>query len=260
MKYYNFYVGVVLSVIFRFCLGGGAAPEVLLEINNNIETLKSQLKNMGNDDGRKYEKAQLWANLGMALQVKDVRIHEGGGALQPEALHAFDEALSLADKADKRLLITVNQFKGILLKMMGRGEESVAAHDIVIEIAESDYDKASAIFNKAEALSMLGRLKESIEFYRETLRINPDALQTYLPMIKVLRELNEFSKEEWHALVKEMKDALNKWQNSEFDTSSHSQGVLWQGESGLSSEIYWALFEVNNHHTPHPSSSTSTNA
>eukprot|EP01041_Mallomonas_annulata_P014602 gene14602-31074_t len=157
-------------------LGGSVNKEELATINENISKLKHQIKNLESTGGNDIEKANILGNIGLLLQLKDIRVHEGGGALQPEALDCFNKALALAKDNDIRLRISINQHKGILLKMMGRGEEALIAHDTVYELSVNKFDQASAIYHKAEAFTMLGRVKEAIQLYKRALTIQPDGL------------------------------------------------------------------------------------
>eukprot|EP01036_Dinobryon_divergens_P036186 gene36186-47054_t len=226
-------------------LGGSVNKEELATINENISKLKHQIKNLESTGGNDIEKANILGNIGLLLQLKDIRVHEGGGALQPEALDCFNKALALAKDNDIRLRISINQHKGILLKMMGRGEEALIAHDTVYELSVNKFDQASAIYHKAEAFTMLGRVKEAIQLYKRALTIQPDGLATYLPLVKGLKELNEYSKEEWKELLKEIQKKLKNYDDGKYDMSEYESAMLWQSTSGeLSSEVYWALFEL----------------
>eukprot|EP01041_Mallomonas_annulata_P013383 gene13383-28372_t len=229
-----------------FLLQGGSINLSEVEIlSAKISELKSQIATFQSVGGRDTEKANAWGDLGLLLQLKDIRIHEGGGALQSEALDCFNKALALAKDNDIRLRISINQNKGILLKMMGRGEEALIAHDAVYELSVNKFDQASAIYHKAEAFTMLGRVKEAIQLYKRALTIQPDGLATYLPLVKGLKELNEYSKEEWKELLKEIQKKLKNYDDGKYDMSEYESAMLWQSTSGeLSSEVYWALFEL----------------
>jgi len=209
--------------------------------------LKQKLKALDDEDSL-LVKAELWANLGALLQVKDVRV-KGGGYLKKEALECFNNALVANNNEKVNLDILVNHRKGLLLKMMGRGEEAIESHDIVINLATSTYDQATALFYKGEALGMLGRVDQAIEHYKKALTIRPDQLASYLNLVRALREANKMSNKEWTDLVTEMQVALKKWKNNEFeDVSGIGEHSVIAPEDNsahvLGSEIYWALFEV----------------
>jgi len=244
MEYFRF------VLIFLFCsvsfVKSNKNDANLQVVDKQIEDLKNQLKLHDKISGSNAEKATAWANLGLNLQIKDVGWHVGGRDLQPEALDCFNKALLLADSSDLRLLMTVNQHKGILLKMMDRGEESAEAHDLVFELSTANYDKSSALFSKGDALAMLGRIEEAIDCYRQALSLRPDQISTYLPLVKSLKEQNKMSKSNWKSLLKEMRAELKKVLRGEYDQlEEYGVAVLMKDRNTeITSEIYWALFEV----------------
>lgn len=189
--------------------------------------------------------ASLWSFLGMLLQVRDARYPSGAaGAIQEEALTAFKKALELAskqydagklngdddieeeridwDENYKRFLFTVHSYKGMLLKMMGRGDESIISHQLAFNSSENVWDKASARHHEASALSMMGRVSEAAEKYQEALKWFPAHLESYLPLVECYKELNTFqTKEQWKAFLEDMEEALESWlDEKELDAKS----------------------------------------
>ena len=225
-------------------------------VNEKIDEIRNRLKSFDKTERTRQElllESDDWTNLGFLLQLKDVRWHLGRD-LKPEALECFNRALSIMSSIGENnapALITINHRKGMLLKMMGRGEEAVATHDIVIGLATTVFDKAASLYHKAEALGMLGKVKEAIACYREALSLRPDQISYYLPLVRSLRELNTMTTKQWKKLLKEMNKSLKKVQklvNTELK-ELHTSALLTFEMSGATSvrygsEIYWALFEV----------------
>lgn len=146
-----------------------------------------------------------WAELGQALQSRDVRWHEGG-KLQPRALEAYEKCLSL--KPSVELHIMVGQKKGVLLGTMGRIVESLESYERVLEIAHNDEDIATAYYHKGLAYQTLGRLREAYQALRASLQSKPSYLISYLPLVQTLAELNQTSKEQWVAIMDEIQSAI----------------------------------------------------
>ena len=218
-------------------------PEGLKAINLNIERVLSDLRFLENN-GDDNVIASAWANLGFLYQMKDALFHSGSRVLQPMALECFSKALKLTD--DIPLRIQVHQHRGILLKMMGKGIEAIQDHDIAYDLSSTRFDKSATRHSKSDALGMLGRVDEAIIACKEALSQRPDHISLYLPLVRLLREQNKISNEEWNLLYKEMKKALQKYMTGKFEMYDRglSPALMKQDTSELSSDIYWALFEV----------------
>lgn len=65
--------------------------------------------------------ADVWRRIGLYLQSKELSHHVGGGALQYDALYAFDNAIRLNGDGSHDLSIQVYFLRGILLKTIGNG-------------------------------------------------------------------------------------------------------------------------------------------
>lgn len=156
-------------------------------------------------------------------QAHDVQYHDGGSK-QPLALEAFRHAIDSTD--DETVLYQVYQRMGMLLKMMGRGEEAVEAHKSAFKLAVSAEEKSDALVQNANALGMMGDLEKSKKLLERALRIHPKGLSTYLPLVSIHKELKDLDDSRWSALVDAMKKALEKF-------SQKSNG-----------DIYWALFQA----------------
>lgn len=156
-----------------------------------------------------------------------------GGTMQPLALEAFEKALSLTNERPLRYL--VHQRMGMLLKVMGRGEESINAHDVAFDLATDDLERADALNQKAHTLGMLNRVPQSIEVMEQSIEIYPKAISSYLPLVKAHRELKDLDADGWRALVARIKTAIKK----------HSgRSKIDQAVTSLGPDIYWAAFEA----------------
>ena len=223
-------------------------------LDHQIKTITNFLKQNPDTNENSRVNSDMWRKLGLLLQTKDVRNHVGGGALQPEALAAFDKALQLNDDRDIALSIQVNNHKGMLLKMMGRGEEAIASHDAAFELASQSKDKCEALSNKAGALSMLGRVSKAADLYVKALSICPSKLSYYLPLVQCHLELSSLNRSGWVKLLHEIENSIKKYSShgekevmdssiipiNAFDSSSLAPIIQSEGSS-----VYWALFEVN---------------
>ena len=252
-------------------------------IDNQIKLIKSRIQQTPDTKQNSMQNADLWRRLGLLLQTKDVRQHTGGGILQPEILEAFDKAIKLNDDRDSAMSFQVYEHRGMLLKMMGRGEEAIADHDLAIEFAATNVEKCDAMSNKAAALVMLGRVQRATSLYRETLDLCPDKLSFYLPLVQCLQELGTYNTSDWESLLVDIELALFSPNKSKLISSSSDSMRLSDGGDGVpedgletaddddardianqksmvtetadqsylratqGSGVYWALFEVIMH-------------
>jgi tetratricopeptide (TPR) repeat protein len=163
-------------------------------------------------------------------QSHDVRYHDGG-TLQPLALEAFQKALATTD--DDRIKYQVQMRMGMLLKMIGRGEEAVRAHEAAYRLAMGVEEKADALVQHANALGMIGGdLGGPISLLERALRVYPKGVATYYHLVSTRREQNILSKEEWLQLVGDMEKALKSLSKEPVKTLNLS----------ISPDIYWAMF------------------
>jgi tetratricopeptide (TPR) repeat protein len=177
-------------------------------IDGQITFIRNLLSNLPDTKQNSMKSADLWRRLGLLLQTKDIRQHIGGGVLQPEALEAFDKALRLNDDRDYGISYQVYEHRGILLKMMGRGEEAIISHNFAIEYAANKVEKCEAMSNKAAALVMLGRVSQAAALYRETVSLCKDKTSYFLPLVQCYLELGRLNSSTWSDLLVTIEVAL----------------------------------------------------
>jgi hypothetical protein len=183
-------------------------------IDNQIKFIKNLLAQL--PDGASVsagshgsmKAADLWRRLGLLLQTKDIRQHVGGGLLQPEALDAFDKAIMLNDDRDGTISYQVYEHRGILLKMMGRGEEAIISHNFAIDFAANKVEKCEAMSNKAAALVMLGRVSAAATLYKQTISLCPDKTSYFLPLVQCYLELGGANVSAWQELMETVESVL----------------------------------------------------
>lgn len=144
-----------------------------------------------------------WLHLGLLLQSMDMR-HHNGGALQDDILESFDEALSRAHPLNHNIRIRANMHKGMLLKMMSKGEESLNCYDTALRVATNGRDRSSAMYHKADTLVMMGRLKEALIIYNDSMKLAPWRIDTYLPIVSIYDEMKSLSPSQWEDLFHEI--------------------------------------------------------
>jgi tetratricopeptide (TPR) repeat protein len=195
---------IFACLLFAVLVNGGAP--VTKAVDSQIASLKIMLESEQRNDA----KAELWKNLGIWLLSKDLRTHEGGGVLQPEALTAFDNALSLyyEYQLGDVLFLQANYFKGILLKAMGNGYASLACYNQIIGIAMSVEDESSVLFQKGETQFMLGHVSDAIDSFRSSLRLNNCRTDRYYSLVSAIRESGTYSISRWEVLVEEIQHVM----------------------------------------------------
>lgn len=223
-------------------------------VDSHISQVKSYLQHHPDTPENQRINADMWRRLGLLLQTKDVRQHVGGGLLQPEALRAFNRALELNDDRDIALSVQVHQHKGMLLKMMSRGEEAILSHDIAFELATNDKDKCESLSNKASALVMLGRVPQAIDLYEAALKLCPLKLSMYLPLVQCYQELGGLNRSGWMDILDRTEMSLRgairmDSGGGDVDSSAstalvHSMDFSKQHIDSDGSSIFWALYEV----------------
>jgi tetratricopeptide (TPR) repeat protein len=156
-----------------------------------------------------------------------------GGTMQPLAAEAFEQALRLA--SERGLRYFVHQRLGMLLKVMGRGEESLDAHKKAFELAASDAERADALIQKAHTLGMLNRVPESIAAIEKSIKIYPKAVSSYLPLVKSHRELKDLDTKGWKSLLARIKSAIK---------TNSGRSKIDRPVTSLGPDVYWAAFEA----------------
>jgi tetratricopeptide (TPR) repeat protein len=137
----------------------------------------------------------------------------------------------------------------MLLKIMGRGKEAVAAHDAVFSAAVHVEDKGSALYHKAAAMVMMGQVEEGAEVYRRVLAMLPEHFYVYLPLVECYKELGKMSRSDWKTLLDEIESAVDQWEDGSLATPAIDESIpsviSIEGARGTDgSTIYWALYTV----------------
>eukprot|EP01041_Mallomonas_annulata_P009596 gene9596-19948_t len=217
------------------------------DINVEINKIENELQALeSNPKENQIRIAQQYGMLGIYLQIKDARYHVGGGqSLKFEALQAFKRALEIiGDNEDLvRIRVSFHHRMAMLLKMMGLGEEAIQSHEIVYSQSTHSYDKWAGAFHKAEALTMLGRVREAHDWYSKALEVRPDRVMVYFHLVRSLRELNEYTTEEWRSLLNKMIKQY-KYSMKHPLSSSHDADAYTYMPSNDETGIHWAIFEI----------------
>jgi tetratricopeptide (TPR) repeat protein len=193
-------------------------------------------------NGEESEDPMVWGQLAMMIQAKDVKFHEDSVRMQPEALNCFDKAIELANPATNVLMLTHR--KGILLKMMSRGEDAIRAHEWVLERAVSPLDKAESLQNKGHALTMLGRVDEAIVVFREAVSIAPYSFGLYIAYVEVLLE-KKAPEAELRELYERIEHNIEHFRLNQAAIRREiamTRSALQISELSDDGPVYWALF------------------
>eukprot|EP01041_Mallomonas_annulata_P013597 gene13597-28873_t len=222
----------------------------LESVDAQIKTLKVKIKDLVECDKNRNVLGQTWGNLAMTLQYKDVKFHSQGeyGSLKSSTLEAFEKALQYLDGGDRssvKMQVILCNRMGMLLKMMGRGEEAVQSQRKVTILSNFSFDKAMGMYHQADALSMMGQLDQAIPLFFRALEIHPNGLLIYRSLVTALTEQDKYTINEWKTLLQEMQTKLIKLKNGGFAhlISEDKQAFLYRSPE-LDTSIYWAIFEV----------------
>ena len=221
----------------------GTRDTILSQITDQIKTLEQFIRSKPNADA--YRK------LGLLYQSRDAHFH-AGGVDKPKALDAFNQALEWDDGNTASLMIQVNHHKGMLLKMMNRGKESLDALEQGLQYAETNHDQAGLLHSMADSLVFMANVDKAIDVYKETLHLAPYNLESYLPLTNCYKEKNMLSKQEWLEFLEEMENVVDQWNQGDFDrpelrddirrsSLTTSSVTILSGEI-TTSAIYWAMF------------------
>ena len=200
-----FLVVLLLLTFIAVCYGGAAANP---ELDRQIDSLRFIVRETAEKPENRHYLADAWRKLGILLQSKDIRHHQGGGQLQPEALEAFDKALELDAGKTAALNIQVYYLRGILLKMMSRGEDALQSLSRVLEYKLSKSDKASVYFHKGEAYLLLGQIPQASRYYRHSIKLLPCKTDRYYSYVQSCREIKTMKKDKWADLLTEIRSIL----------------------------------------------------
>lgn len=213
---------------------------------SNLQTFIHRYQHSERNLGPQY------AQLGLLYQSSDVRWHNGG-KYKPIALENFNKALAYELSESDKILVL--QRKGMLLKMMSKGPEAVDSHQEVLRIPNiSKYDASEAYLHMADAQSMMGEVSQAIESLEKALKLNPNNLEAYYPLVQACKELNCKTAREWAQLVQEMEVAAERASNPKKGIRTRRQRKISLSDEeddddeeeskGLSTGIYWALYEA----------------
>mmetsp|Transcript_2943 Transcript_2943/g.4463 ORF Transcript_2943/g.4463 Transcript_2943/m.4463 type:complete len:231 (-) Transcript_2943:4091-4783(-) len=216
---------IVLLTVLCICQAVPSNQQDKVYIENEITRLNAYLKD---SEGTNANLGPYWLQLGLYYQTSDIRWHNGG-EYKPLALESFDNALKYPLSSSER--ITALQRKGLLLKMMSRGNEAVASHAAILDIPQAtDRDIAAAYVNMADAKNMIGDVGSALSLLNEALETDPLYLEAYYPLIKTCEEIKCRTKpQEWSVLVSGIERALKE---------------ALESEDLIPVSIYWALFEA----------------
>ena len=174
---------------------------------------------MMDSDDEDIEESELWVasaykNIGLMLQSKGIRQHLGGDRLQREALENYNNALSIDKGRTKSVNIQIYYLKGMLLKMMGLGEESLASLDNLSQYHLSDHDKASSYFQRADTLQMMGRSIEASDYFKQSLILRPCKTERYYQYVNACKDTGVFQKQDWSDILDEIQLKLKECEGS----------------------------------------------
>lgn len=189
-----FFVLVALSLLSS--CGGDEVQEVLLKIQ--------QLKVAANSQSDHAIKIDIRRRVAIGYFSLSLMHHVGGGKFQDDALSAFNEALAVTDNSAAAAVIQLNFFQGILLRTMGRPDESFSVLAAVISEYGSQMhlkDLSNYLCNQAEALVASNQLARARDRYQSAIATNPCHDSAYYGLVKVCRDLADLSKQQWQDLT-----------------------------------------------------------
>ena len=234
---------VFFSISLLLLAVTGTRDTILSQITDQINTLEQFIRSNPNADA--YRK------LGLLYQSRDAHFH-AGGVDKPKALVAFNKALEWDDGNTASLMVQVNHHKGMLLKMMNRGKESLDALEQGLQYAETNHDQAGLLHSMADSLVFMASVDEAIDVYKQTLQLAPYNLESYLPLTNCYKEKNMLSKQEWLEFLEEMEHVVDQWNQGDFDrpklrddirrSSLTTSSVTILSGDITTSAIYWAMF------------------
>lgn len=210
----------------------------IANLKRMIENRQAILKRKDFDDTSAVDDelwmASAYKNIGLMLQSKGIRQHLGGDRLQREALENYNHALSLDKSRTMSLNVQIFYLKGMLLKMMGLGEESLAALDNLSSYELSDHDEASSYFQRADTLQMMGRSLEASEYFKKSLTLRPCKTERYYQYVNACKDTGTFDKQDWSDILDEIQLKLKECENRKLsaDKDTTDKVLLEVGTSG----------------------------
>jgi tetratricopeptide (TPR) repeat protein len=210
---------VLLLCLAVACFAGRPDPEMDGAIDASVANLKKVISNrqaLANSLGVTTAADDLWTasaykNIGLMLQSKGIRQHLGGDRLQREALENYDLALSIDKGRTTSLNVQILYLRGMLLKMMGLGQESLdSLAKLENDYSLSDHDKSALFFQRADTLQMLGRSKEASQNFRKSLQLRPCRTERYYQYVNACKDVPTFSKQDWQDVLDEIQRKLKE--------------------------------------------------
>jgi tetratricopeptide (TPR) repeat protein len=214
---------VLFVVCVSRCLCGRADPKLDGAIDASVANLRALISNkqkLSSSMGVTTAADDLWVasaykNIGLMLQSKGIRQHLGGDRLQREALENYNLALSIDKGRTVSLNVQILYLKGMLLKMMGLGQESLdALEKLEHEYPLSDHDRSALYFQRADTLQMLGRSKEASQNFRKSLLLRPCRTERCYQYVNACKDVPTYSKQDWLDILDEIQRKLKACETS----------------------------------------------
>lgn len=164
-----------------------------------------------------------------------------GGVHKPLALDAFDKALECKLQDDDRF--TYLHYKGILLKMMGKGQDAIDTHKQSLSFAPSKEQKSKVFVQLADARSMMGDLEEAVAALKSALKADPSNLEAFYPLVESYKELGNFTRADWIELSRKIEKKVHN--NGRSTVATQDRDATKELDFTKSpTSAYWALFEA----------------
>lgn len=244
------YTWLMLSVLFIFITPYITSLDRSQHYDEVIDVLKKQILLSQRDQSFEgiHRQADLWLQLAIYIQSKDIRIHSGG-LNQIEALEVFNKAENVSNTyphgyKDYRFYLQLYNFKGLLHKMMGNGNEALTCYYLAIEYAVHPMDLAHIFANIGDAMIMVGDLREALQYFKKAINLNPYKISVYSQIISVHNEMKNMSTEDWNELVGTVLSHQSKADKRIFQIYNPGTDPVLASASLIdpSSDIYWGLF------------------
>eukprot|EP01036_Dinobryon_divergens_P022684 gene22684-30966_t len=242
----------------------GEIKELSSDLVRTVDRLRTYLR-PHTSLTNKVSNADVWLQIGLLLQSAEAGFHGGGGRLKLEARDAFDKSIFLNNGSSLKIDAQAFFFRGILLKTLGEGQESLNSFDYVLTLHLNFHDVSTLLYNKAETLFMMGRLQDAVTLYRDSLDLLPCRLERYYNLVQCYRESKHLRSVDWHALVKEIQSAITDCtQSGSFDRRTAIAVVSPESErtesydalTGIGDDTRPSYLEVNGIGSSHISSAT----
>jgi tetratricopeptide (TPR) repeat protein len=146
----------------------------------------------------------LHLQLAMTLQQQWFNKQRDGNGLA-EALDAYNEAFQLMKQGGEiRKTVEVAFHRGVLLKVMGRGNESIASYREALKYELSNIDIAAIHYNRADSELMMGQVDLAVNSYQMAIKLVPCKTERYYGYVMALKEQGQYSTQDWQKLVEEL--------------------------------------------------------